>query len=241
MKVNILGCGDASASGGRMQTAFYVELPELNFMIDCGATALTGIKKLKIDHTKLDVVFISHLHGDHFGGIPYLLIDLNITERKDPLYIYGPKDTADKIKEVAELLYKGHGIDKNKFKVIIREYDTGDTIKFKGMKITSYSVKHSDAVHPHALRFEVNNKIICFSGDTQWVYELIPASDNSDLFICECSFYDTEFEGHMNYREIEKHLHEIKSKKIVLTHMSPEMLSIDVKLIKAEDLMVIEI
>jgi ribonuclease BN (tRNA processing enzyme) len=241
MKINVLGCGDASASGGRLQTAFYVEADNVKFMIDCGATALVGIKKMNIDHRELDAIFLTHLHGDHFGGIPYLLIDLNITKRTKPLHIFGPKESDRKIKELAEVLYKGHGVDKNKFQVLINDYVSGETFSFKSIKVTTYKVKHTDSVYPHALRFELEGKVICFSGDTQWVNELIPAAKDSDLFISECSFYDTKFEGHMSYTDLEQHLPEINSKKVLLSHMSLEVLSKELPVTKAEDGMIIEI
>lgn len=67
--------------------------------------------------------------------------------------------------------------------------------------------------------------MIAFSGDTAWTDELIKASEDSDLFICECSMFDKVTGSHLSYKEILKKLPLITSKKIMLTHMGNEVLT----------------
>jgi ribonuclease BN (tRNA processing enzyme) len=78
VKLRFLGTGDASASGGRHYTCFYVEIPAVKFLIDCGASALISMKKYNTPYTEIDAIFLTHFHGDHFTGIPFLMIDIRL-------------------------------------------------------------------------------------------------------------------------------------------------------------------
>ena len=75
MKLTIVGCGDAFGSGGRYNTCFFLETAKANLLIDCGASALPALKARAIDLNRIDAIVLSHLHGDHYGGLPFLLLD----------------------------------------------------------------------------------------------------------------------------------------------------------------------
>ena len=72
MRLQFIGTGDAFGSGGRFNTCFLVESSGLRFLIDCGATSLTALNRFDVDPDSIDAVFISHLHGDHFGGLVFM-------------------------------------------------------------------------------------------------------------------------------------------------------------------------
>ena len=73
--VTVIGCGDAFSSEGNGATCFFVSAPHCNVLIDCGATALAGLKKNGLSADDVDVVVLTHFHGDHFGGMPFFLLD----------------------------------------------------------------------------------------------------------------------------------------------------------------------
>ena len=75
MRMHILGCGDAFGSGGRNQSGYLVEANDRLFLLDCGPTTLLAMKRAGIDPGRLDAILVSHLHGDHFGGIPFFFIE----------------------------------------------------------------------------------------------------------------------------------------------------------------------
>ena len=91
MQLRFVGCGDALGSGGRLNTCFHVSGESVNFLIDCGATSLPALKRYGIARDDIDLVLITHFHGDHFGGLPYLLLDAQFAKRKRPLVIAGPR------------------------------------------------------------------------------------------------------------------------------------------------------
>src|SRR5688572_2475396 len=92
--LKILGAGNAFADGGRFNTCFYVRSSGYSFLIDCGASSIVAIRKSGIDVSSLDAIVLSHLHGDHAGGVPFVEMAARVAEkRKKPLKIIGPPGT----------------------------------------------------------------------------------------------------------------------------------------------------
>lgn len=219
--MKVLGCGDAFCSGGKFNSAFYFTTSKLNFLLDCGATTLLALKQNNIPVKDIDAVIISHFHGDHFGGLIFLLLEEKKNKRKKPLYIISPIGMDEKLKTAESLFYPGSDIleDLN-LKYIF--YGAHQIIEVENLLIKSFPVIHAENSLPHGIRIEVDGLVIAYSGDTEWTEELYPLSNGSDLFICECNFYDNHIPGHLSYKELRKH--SLKSKKILLTHLGEEMI-----------------
>ena len=82
MRLRFVGCGDAFGSGGRGNTCFHVTGGEVNFLIDCGASSMVAIRKWGVDPNAISTVLVSHLHGDHFAGLPFFLLDAQLISRE---------------------------------------------------------------------------------------------------------------------------------------------------------------
>ena len=89
-RVRFIGSGDSFASGGRFQTCILVDADGYRFLIDCGATSLIPLKRAAIDPGSIDAVLLTHFHGDHSGGVPYLILDGQFTRRERPFVVAGP-------------------------------------------------------------------------------------------------------------------------------------------------------
>src|SRR5437879_5107240 len=106
MKLHILGCGDAFGSGGRNQSGYLIETQDRLFLLDCGPTTLLAMKRAGIAPQKLDAIILSHLHGDHFGGIPFFLIEYLYQKPPDsPVTIAGPPGTEDRVRRLFDIMY----------------------------------------------------------------------------------------------------------------------------------------
>ena len=107
VQVTVLGSGDAFGSGGRAHSAYLVEAPGATFLIDCGPSILQSLKKLGRDPAAIDFILLSHLHGDHFGGVPFLLMEYRWEQpRTRPLVVYGPPDTGRRMRMLFTALFE---------------------------------------------------------------------------------------------------------------------------------------
>ena len=113
MKLHILGCGDAFGSGGRNQSGYLVETADNDFPTRLRPDHFIGMKRAGFDPRRLDAIILSHLHGDHFGGIPFFFIEyLYLRRRTEPLTIAGPPGTEAKVRALFHVMYGGTTDDK---------------------------------------------------------------------------------------------------------------------------------
>jgi ribonuclease BN (tRNA processing enzyme) len=106
--VTFAGSGDAFGSGGRYQACVHLRGPgQASVLLDCGATSLSALKAAGLDPDEIGTVFVSHLHGDHFGGLPFLILDGQFSRRTSPLTIAGPPGTADHLRQAMEIAFPG--------------------------------------------------------------------------------------------------------------------------------------
>jgi ribonuclease BN (tRNA processing enzyme) len=99
--VTFIGTGDAFGSGGRLQTCILVDAPGARFAVDFGTTSLVGLRRQAVNPNTLDALLLTHLHGDHCGGVPFLLLDAMLgAKREAPLTILGPAGTEAHLAQV---------------------------------------------------------------------------------------------------------------------------------------------
>lgn len=102
MKITILGCYAATPRTLTNPTSQVLEIKNHMFLIDCGEGTQVQLRKNKLKFTRIDHIFISHLHGDHFFGLPGLISTFRLLGREKEMHVYGPKG----IKEAITLLLK---------------------------------------------------------------------------------------------------------------------------------------
>jgi ribonuclease BN (tRNA processing enzyme) len=225
MQLRFVGCGDAFGSGGRFNTCFHVTGERINFLIDCGASSLPALKRLDIARDDIDLVLITHFHGDHFAGLPFLLLDAQFARRTRPLVIAGPQGIETRLTQVMEALFENSSKTKPRFDLSVIALEPEQTRAFGAVKVTPYPVVHGDSGGPFlAYRIEAEGRVIAYSADTEWTETLIPAARDADLFIAEAYYYDRVVKNHLSLKTLEAHLPEINAKRLVLTHMSDDML-----------------
>jgi ribonuclease BN (tRNA processing enzyme) len=226
MRLTFLGSGDAFGSGGRFNTCFHLERPAGNVLIDCGASSMVAIRKLAVDPNAISAILVTHLHGDHFGGLPFFLLDAQLVSRRTaPLLLTGPPGFRDRLMIAMEAFFAGSTKVERRYALEIRELAVRERTAVDGMFVTPYLMTHYSGAPPYALRIEVDGKILTYSGDTEWVEDLIPAGKGADLFICEAYFFDKKMKYHLDYSTLMKRLPEIGAKRTIVTHMSAELLA----------------
>jgi ribonuclease BN (tRNA processing enzyme) len=201
-----------------------VSAPGVSLLLDCGGSSLPAIKR-EIDPEAIDAIAISHLHGDHFGGITYLVIEQHFAGRKAPLTIGGPRELSDRLRAAESSLYPDF-FRKTKVGFAIRETVLGaEETELGGALVSALPVKHVKESDPHGLRVRVGDKLVAYSGDATWSDDLARVAKGADLFICDASFFDSDDPSHISYRTLMSHRDELKCQKIMLTHLGAETLA----------------
>ena len=244
MQLQVIGSGDAFGSGGRFNACFRIQRGVGHFLIDCGASTMVALHKLGIDTNTIDTIVISHLHGDHFGGLPFFILDAQFySRRRTPLVLVGPPGLKQRLHEAMEVFFPGSSTAPRKFETIVREIVPESSLTIDDLILSAVEVRHACGAPPLGLRIECDGKIIAYSGDTEWTDALIELGRDADVFIVEALSFEKRIPQHLDYATFLANVDRISARRIVLTHMGPDMLSraVDTKHVMAEDGLCLEI
>jgi ribonuclease BN (tRNA processing enzyme) len=226
LTVRFVGSGDSFGSGGRFQTCIVVDGPGSRFAIDFGTSSLIALAQQGIEHNSLDAILLTHLHGDHCGGVPFLLVDAMLAaKRTRPLTIAGPRDLRRRMDQIREALFPGSHAMTPAFPLTWIEMEPGKPHAILDLVVTPQPARHTAETNPTALRVEVAGKVIAYTGDTEWTDDVARVARGADLFIAECYFYAKPVKWHLNYPTLAAQRDRIGARRIILTHMSREMLA----------------
>jgi ribonuclease BN (tRNA processing enzyme) len=224
VRLHFLGAGDAFGNGGRFQTCFWLAGAGDSLLIDCGATTLTALKTAGIEPNEIRAVVLTHLHGDHFGGVPFLVLDGQFRRRQRPLTIAGPPGTQQRVEAAMELLFPGSAAAPRRFEIEFTDlaFDGETTVGPASVKAIPVEQPDTPAC---ALRVEYGGRVIAYSGDTAWTDGLIELAAGADLFIAEAYFFDRRVPYHLDYATLLANRDRLDCARVILTHMSPDMLA----------------
>lgn len=123
VSVRFLGSGDIFGSGGRLQTCIHVQSEESRFLIDCGASSLIGMRRFGVDPSTIDTILLTHLHGDHFGGLPFFILDAQLNSRRtQPLVVAGPPGLESRVRQAMEIMFPGSNNAQQRFALEFLSY-----------------------------------------------------------------------------------------------------------------------
>jgi ribonuclease BN (tRNA processing enzyme) len=224
VRLHFVGAGDAFGDGGRFQTCFWLEGGPESLLIDCGATSLTALKATGIEPNEIACVVLTHLHGDHFGGLPFLVLDGQFRGRDRPLTIAGPPGTRERVVAAMDLLFPGSATARRRFDVDFVELPDRRRTRVGPAVVTAVPVEVPDTP-ACALRVEYAGRVIAYSGDTAWTDELLDLASGADLFVAEAYFFDRSVPFHLDHATLLAHRDRLDCGRIVLTHLGPDMLA----------------
>ncbi len=225
IQVRFIGSGDAFGSGGRFNTCIMVSAPEAKFLVDCGASSLVALRRFEVAPESLDMILITHLHGDHFGGLPFMVLDAQVISRRTrPLLLAGPPGLEQRLNAAMEALFPGSSKIERNFEIQFREWSSGEPVQLNDVSVIPHEVSHPCGAPPFALRMTCGGKTITYSGDTDWCEGLLEAALGADLFISEACTYDKPIKNHLSFKVLEDQREKIGAGRIVITHMNDDML-----------------
>jgi ribonuclease BN (tRNA processing enzyme) len=224
--VTFAGSGDAFGSGGRYQACIYLRPAGASpVLLDCGATSLAALKRLRLDPGEISAVFVSHLHGDHFGGLPFLILDGQFSRRTAPLAVAGPPGTATRLAEALECLFPGSSQVRRRFGVEVTELAPGTVGTVCGSRVRTWEADHPSGAPALLLRLDLAGQVIAYTGDTAWTGAITDAAAGADLLIAEAYYRDKSIPYHLRLADLEAHREQLTARRVILTHMSAGMLS----------------
>ena len=225
MYLTFLGTGDAFGSGGRFNTCFLLDTGDERALIDCGASSMIALKRAGIDPNDIGTILVTHLHADHFGGLPFFILDAQFNaKRRRPLVLAGPLGFAARLRQAMEVMFPGSSRTTQKFDLSVMELDDGKDVTIGGLSVRPAEVHHDGDAPYLAYRVTAKGRTIAYSGDTPWTDRLIEVSRDADLFICEAYFRSKAVPSHLDLATLERHLPDITARRLVLTHMSADLL-----------------
>jgi ribonuclease BN (tRNA processing enzyme) len=232
IQVSFIGSGDAFGNGGRFQACILLHAPGHDgddVLLDCGASSLIALKQQHHDPNQIGLVLLSHLHGDHFGGVPFLVLDGQFAHRTRPLYVAGPAGVRQRVQAAMEVLFPGSTRAQRRFDV--RFYELTDRrprrfdLKRTELVVVPYEVVHPSGAPALALRVARQGHTIAYTGDTEWTEALIEAAQGADLLIAEGYTYQRKIKFHLDLTTLQQQANRLGARRIVLTHMSPDLLA----------------
>jgi ribonuclease BN (tRNA processing enzyme) len=226
VKIAFLGTADAFASGGRTQAGCVVEANGRTFLLDAGPGILGALKREKLAPEALDFVLVSHLHGDHFAGLPFLFLEYaHETRRRRPLVIAGPRGLEQRAWKLTRAMYPTLKPDRVGRSAKFTILEPNRTIRLGNARVSAIRSLHTTRDVSLSLKLALGGKSVVFSGDTGWNEELVGFSRGADLMICECSYYEPAQDSqHIDYSGLRRNRKRLKVGRLILTHLGREVL-----------------
>ena len=231
----VVGSGDAFNAAGRRHSCYLLEGEGFGpLMIDFGATALLGLRKLGREPSGIAGFAFTHMHGDHGGGWPFLLIDGMFNDPRSALLdVVGPRGATERLAAFMRVAYGDIEKYDKPFDLRVRELDAGSSVEHVGVTIEGFAAEHmSPPNYAMCLRLTLpSGKVVAFSGDTAMCDGLFAAADGADLLIAECSCPAPPCGKHCTWQEWQEAFDKMNAKRIVLTHLGAAMRALSAELV----------
>jgi ribonuclease BN (tRNA processing enzyme) len=224
VSLQFVGSGDAFGSGGRFQTCMALRAGDDLTLIDCGASSLVALKRAGIAPGDVAAVVVSHLHGDHFAGVPFLVLDGQFSRRERPLVVAGPPGLAARMEAAMEVLFPGSSRTARRFPVEFIELPDRVETAVGQTRVTAFTVVHASGAPAYALRVACRGRVVAYSGDTEWTDALLEVARDADLFVCEALSFERSLRFHLSWAAVRAARDRLRCRRLVLTHLGREML-----------------
>jgi ribonuclease BN (tRNA processing enzyme) len=234
LNLTFLGSGNAFTPGGRYWSSFLVNG---RYLFDAPPTLLPHLKRLSIRPEDLQTIFITHFHGDHFLGLPFLFLEyMYSAQRNDDLIIVGPPGVQERAERLADLAYPSLVRDAG-YRRIYTEAQPGEKQQAGDLAFDALPVNHAhDRLQCYGYRVQIGEHIVAYTGDTMYCPEILDLARGADVLVVD-STYLTNGPEHMGLVDVRRLRSEVDAKTaIVLTHLEAEPdVSPDEGLIVAHD------
>ena len=195
----LLGTGTPNADPDRMGPSLAILVKDKAYIVDCGtglvrrasAAYKKGIPSLK--PSRLDTLFITHLHSDHTLGLPDIMLTPGVLSRMQPLKIFGPPGTGAMVRHIQQAYQEDVDVrlkglepaNQEGYVFLPQECAPGQIYQDKNVSVTAFPVRHGAWEYAYGFRFDTPGLAICVSGDTAPYPEMDTNYQNCDVLIHE--------------------------------------------------------
>jgi ribonuclease BN (tRNA processing enzyme) len=220
--IQFLGTGNAFNTDGRgTQSILFAPGAASPFLVDIGPTAFQAMVRFGVDWAKIDRLFLTHLHGDHTAGWPFLLLNMVIQERRTrPFDIFGPQGTQSSLDGLAAFCF--HDVlARQSFDIRYHELPVAHQEGVDGQQGMQFDVlpmeHHASSI---GYRFHVDGTRIGVTGDTGWCESLELLGATCKVLIAECSSVSPDAPAHLSLEEIRKARPSLGAGQLLLVHLT---------------------
>ena len=195
-------------------------------LLDCGATALVAMRRWGVDPDRIGTIVISHLHGDHFGGLVFLLREATLFQRpRRDLVLAGPPSLQPRLEAAMEAFFPGGWAARRQFGLRFVTLHPGERTQLPGLTISPVKALHTRGTEALALRLDLAGRSIGYTGDSEWVDGLLEIGRDADLLIAEAWMPGEATPRHMALGALQQRLALMRPKRILLTHLGTALLA----------------
>ena len=222
LELTFLGSGNAFASSPERYWSSF--LANGRYLFDAPPTLLPHLKRLGTPLTDIEVVFISHFHGDHFMGLPFLFLEyIYLTERRDDLFIVGPPGVEEKIEGFARQCYTEVARDVG-YRRRYLEVRPGADQYVNEVGFRAFPMNHVPGrLECFGYRVHVGEKTVAYTGDTMLCDEVFQMAEGADVLVLDCTYAQGGGPEHMGMDDLPVIRERVApDTAIVLTHLNGE-------------------
>ncbi len=220
-ELTFLGTGSAFTTPHRYWSGF---LANDTYLFDCPPTTLPHLKRLGISPAQLRIVFITHFHGDHFMGFPFLVLEYAyLTPRRDPLWVVVPKGGGSFLEEFIDRCFPRLSSQGSDYRRVYLEAEDGSYLEVDGLKVWARAMEHATGqLLSLGYRVELPDLTLAYSGDAQLSYALVELGHGADVLVVDCT-YSQQGPEHMGLEDILQLRRSLpQSTLLILTHVGEE-------------------
>jgi ribonuclease BN (tRNA processing enzyme) len=222
LELSFLGSGNAFTPGGRYWSSF---LLNGRYLLDAPPTLLPHLKRLGVPLTDIRVIFISHFHGDHFLGLPFLFLEyLHITPRREDLYIVGPPGVEEKIECLAEMAFPNLSHADAGYRRRYLEVEANRQQTVGDLPFQAFLMKHAnDTLTSFGYSLRLAEKVIAYTGDAELSDQLFALAEGADVLVLDCNYSQGRGPEHVSFADVPEIRRRLPSSTtIILTHLEAE-------------------
>jgi ribonuclease BN (tRNA processing enzyme) len=200
MEISFLGSSNAFASEGRYWSSFIVNG---KYQFDCPPTLLPQLKQMGVPLDEIEVIFISHFHGDHFVGLPFLLLEyMYMTPRTRDLFIVGPPGCEQWLEDFSARVYPNITRESSYRRVYV-DACPGNAQSVAGLTFEAFPMNHvKDELQAMGYKVSIDGKVVSYTGDTMFCEEAVQLGKGEDVYVVDCTYPEGSGPQHMGLDDI---------------------------------------